>query len=304
MTDIPTAEPQKLDDVMLAMDIVDTLRHRSIIVERELGGDAREDSMLRRLKEIYAAQGIEVPERILKDGVKALEENRFTYAPPKNSFSVKLAKFYIGRDRWLKPALAIFGIGALGAGSYQVGVAGPADAAFNRAATNLEAYYRDASDLAQTDFARLRIEDTYGAGKTAKDQEKLTTLQAATSRLKQTRDSLDKELTVRIVSRPGEQSIVWRYPDKNPDQRNYYLIVEAIDSTGKALPIEITSEEDQTTRAVTKWGVRVPESIYDRVRADKLDDEIVQDAVIGTKPKGALKPAYDIRTSGGQILDW
>ncbi|MEO1708424.1 MAG: DUF6384 family protein, partial [Pseudomonadota bacterium] len=34
MTDIPTAEPQKLDDVMLAMDIVDTLRHRSIIVER------------------------------------------------------------------------------------------------------------------------------------------------------------------------------------------------------------------------------------------------------------------------------
>ncbi|MEL7014908.1 MAG: DUF6384 family protein [Pseudomonadota bacterium] len=304
MTDTSTAEPQKLDDVMLAMDIVDTLRHRTQIVERELGGDAREENMLRRLKEIYAAQGIQVPERILKDGVKALEENRFTYAPPKNSFSVKLAKFYIGRDRWLKPFVAIFGVGALGAGSYQVGVAGPAYAAFNRAASNLEAYYRDAGDLAQTDFARLRIDDAYASGRAAKEQEKLSPLQAATARLKQTRDTLDKDLTIRIVSRPGEQSVIWRYPDNNPDQQNYYLIVEAVDSSGTAYPLEITSEEDQSTRRVAKWGVRVPESVYDRVRADKIDDEIVQAANVGTKAKGSLKPDYAVRTSGGQILDW
>ncbi|MEL7019673.1 MAG: DUF6384 family protein, partial [Pseudomonadota bacterium] len=124
------------------------------------------------------------------------------------------------------------------------------------------------------------------------------------ARLKQTRDTLDKDLTIRIVSRPGEQSVIWRYPDNNPDQQNYYLIVEAVDSSGTAYPLEITSEEDQSTRRVAKWGVRVPESVYDRVRADKIDDEIVQAANVGTKAKGSLKPDYAVRTSGGQILDW
>ena len=69
-------KPQKLDDIMLAMDVVDTLRHRALIVETELGADAREAAMIERLREIYAGQGIEVPENILRDGVKALEENR------------------------------------------------------------------------------------------------------------------------------------------------------------------------------------------------------------------------------------
>ena len=65
-------EPRKLDDVMMAMDVVDTLRHRTRIVDMELNESAREEQLVARLKEIYGAQGIEVPDRILKDGVKAL----------------------------------------------------------------------------------------------------------------------------------------------------------------------------------------------------------------------------------------
>ena len=297
-------EPQKLDDVMLAMDVVDTLRHRTLIVERELGVDAREDDMIRRLREIYTAQGIEVPDRILKDGVKALEENRFTYKPPENTLSVKLAKFYIGRKRWLKPVAALFGIGALGAGSYQIGVAGPTDAAFHRAATSLDRYYEEAIVLAETDFAKERIESTHDAGQSAQEREKLGDLQASVSTLKQVRDTLDKNLTIRIISRPGEQSGLPRIPDDQPDQRNYYLFVEAVDGAGKIYPMEITSEEDQSTRIVKKWGVRVPQSVYDRVREDKQDDQIIQRAIIGEKPRGTLKPDYSIRTMGGHILDW
>ncbi len=37
-------EPRKLDDVMLAMDVVDTLRHRTRIVDMELNESARERS--------------------------------------------------------------------------------------------------------------------------------------------------------------------------------------------------------------------------------------------------------------------
>ena len=85
-------ERSRLDDVLLAMDVVDTLRHREHLVLTELDAGAREAALLARLKDIYAAQGIDVPERILKEGVKALEEKRFLYEPPKPTLGVPLAK--------------------------------------------------------------------------------------------------------------------------------------------------------------------------------------------------------------------
>ena len=44
-----TAEPgqsARFDDVMLAMDIVDTLRHRTLIAKRELATDEREQALI------------------------------------------------------------------------------------------------------------------------------------------------------------------------------------------------------------------------------------------------------------------
>ena len=61
-----------LDDVMLAMDVVDTLRHRRKLVARELDETQRDEQLLDRLRKIYAAQGIEVPDHILMEGVAAL----------------------------------------------------------------------------------------------------------------------------------------------------------------------------------------------------------------------------------------
>ncbi|MBK8837473.1 MAG: hypothetical protein IPO30_01915 [Hyphomonadaceae bacterium] len=104
-----TGEPRKLDDVMLAMDVVDTLRHRTRIVDMELNESAREEQLIARLKEIYGAQGIDVPDKILKDGVKALAEQRFVYKPPADSFSVRLAKLYVSRRNWFPAAMTFTG---------------------------------------------------------------------------------------------------------------------------------------------------------------------------------------------------
>jgi hypothetical protein len=63
---------QPLDEVMLAMDVVDTLRRRERLVQRELDVGGREEDLKGRLRKIYAAQGIDVPDRILEEGVAAL----------------------------------------------------------------------------------------------------------------------------------------------------------------------------------------------------------------------------------------
>ena len=70
MSDTPTGQaagatpaaqppPAQLDEVMLAMDVVDTLRHRERLVAGELAAEGREEDMLERLRRVYQAQGID-----------------------------------------------------------------------------------------------------------------------------------------------------------------------------------------------------------------------------------------------------
>ena len=102
MNDTATAahKPQTLDDVMIAMDVVDTIRHREGLVARELNEAGREADLIRRLKEIYRQQGIEVPDHVLAEGVKALKESRFTYTPAPPGWKRTLATMWVRRGRY------------------------------------------------------------------------------------------------------------------------------------------------------------------------------------------------------------
>lgn len=103
-----------LDNVMIAMDIVDTLRHDQLIVERELNEDERKAKLIERLREIYRGQGIDVPDSILEEGVRALEEGRFIYKPPTNSLATRIARIYVTRAAWGQIVIgALAGIAAL-----------------------------------------------------------------------------------------------------------------------------------------------------------------------------------------------
>src|SRR5215470_15673533 len=91
-----------LDELMLAMDVVDTLRHRELMLDREVEAEDRDQRLLVRLREIYSAQGIEVTDEVLAQGVAALREERFVYTAPMPSFGRSLATLYVSRGRWGK----------------------------------------------------------------------------------------------------------------------------------------------------------------------------------------------------------
>ena len=94
-TPSPAPPPAKLDDMMLAMDVVDTLRHRERLVERELNEDVREEQLIERLRSLYKSQGLDVPDNVIAQGVKALKESRFVYTPPKPGFDRWLANLWV-----------------------------------------------------------------------------------------------------------------------------------------------------------------------------------------------------------------
>src|SRR5512147_833643 len=116
-----------LDDVMLAMDVVDSLRHADRLVERELSTEERDRQLKERLRQLYAAQGIDVPEHILDEGVAALREDRFVYRPPAGGLRRSLALVWVRRGGWLKALAVAAGILAAVAGGWYFGVKLPAE---------------------------------------------------------------------------------------------------------------------------------------------------------------------------------
>ena len=50
------------------MDVVDSLRHADKLVERELSTEERDRQLKERLRQLYSAQGIDVPEHTLDEG--------------------------------------------------------------------------------------------------------------------------------------------------------------------------------------------------------------------------------------------
>ncbi len=306
------AAPTRLDDLMLSMDVVDTLRHQEAFVARELDEEQREKELIDRLRKIYRDQGIDVPDRIIEEGVKALKESRFVYKPPPRSYKVALARLWIARARIGTMAAAAFGaFGAIWMGFYFF-VDRPTRIEAERARIevaqtlpkSLDAAFAAASAEAKTADARAKADQLLADGRAALLRQDAAEAKSTVVALEQLRASLRGSYAIMIVNRPGEASAVFRIPNRNTGARNYYLIVEAIGADGNPIATPITSEEDGTTKTVSKWGLRVSQQVFESVRRDKDDDGIIQNRKVGEKPRGALDVIYAIPVSGGAINQW
>jgi Family of unknown function (DUF6384) len=306
------AQPVKLDDLMLAMDVVDTLRHQDSFVARELDEEAREQELIARLRRIYSDQGIEVSDSTIEEGVKALKESRFVYKPPRPGLRVALARLWVARGKIAAVLAGLIGAAGLGLTGYYFLVERPAALEVERVQIELtqslpkalDAAYAGILAEAKTPAARPKADQLLADGKGALAREDAAGAKAALGGLQQLTANLQKAYQLMMVARQGESTGVFRIPDRNTEARNYYLIVEAIASDGKPLALPITSEEDGSTKTVTKWGLRVDQKKYNSVAADKADDGIIQNRKVGEKLRGALDVDYSIPTSGAAITQW
>ncbi len=413
-TAVAVPERIQLDEVMLAMDVVDTLRHQQDLVDQALAQDSRDAALTARIRAIYAEQGIEVPDSVIAEGVEALKKDRFVYQPPVSGFGRRLAHLYIDRWRWIRNLSIVGVIGVVAWGAYEAprqieqnrrvtaqteqlqliqarlgeaearlaelrrqqqtvslpaaplhvagqrlslqagsqanraeealaqarGVMPPNPrnnypSAFERALAPLltplteaeqalEAGEKGLAELGQlgglanalqqaqavlagvtmapsvrneVDTIRRQAESALQAGEVALARGRI-------DRLNQISAVIDLNYQLRIVSRPDVQSGVWRHPVDNPGGRNYYIIVDAIGADGQPLALPITSEEDQQTRTVSRFGVRVPERVYEQVRADKQDNGLIDQSLFGEKRRGELDPRYHFAVAGGHITQW
>ncbi|MDQ4060538.1 MAG: DUF6384 family protein, partial [Pseudomonadota bacterium] len=226
----PRAAPARLDDVMLAMDVVDTLRHQDVLVARELDETRREAELIERLRQIYRGQGIEVPDRVLAEGVQALKESRFVYTPPRPGLATTLARLWVSRERYGKTLAALLLALGLGWGTYYFGFVRPAQVEIGQTLPRaLSQAHEAALAEARTDAARERADRLAADGRAALDRRDTAAARQAIAALETLRAELPREYTLRIVgvaSKPKPQVL---------HERILYLIVEAVTPDGGIL---------------------------------------------------------------------
>lgn len=295
---------EPLEELMLAMDVVDTLRHSEGLVSRELNTEARRAALLERLRDIYQAQGITVSDAVLAQGVLALEEERFVYQRPARTPMVWLAELYCSRSRWGKPFLLALGLlTVLGIGYYLLSVR-PVEMELAELPRNLENVFAQVVNVAKQDEAISQAQALLDSARAAIAAGDYALAQEQYGALRDLRRLLESTYQLTIVTDPRENSGIWRVPSVNSSARNYYLIVEAVKKGGDRTSVTVRNEEDGKEYRVKRWGLRVDEQTFEGVAADKQDDGIIQGNVIGRKQRGYLAPDYDIPTSGAVITEW
>lgn len=109
---------------------------------------------------------------------------------------------------------------------------------------------------------------------------------------------------LRIVNEPGVKSGVWRYPNDNTQGKSYYLVVDAVDDQMNPVSLPIRSVEDNQVTQTSRFAVRVPESEYEAVKSDKMDNGLIDKPLVAIKAAGELEPVYSVPVSGGFITSW
>jgi uncharacterized protein DUF6384 len=300
-----------LDDLMMAMDVVDTLRHEEGQVARELQADERDEAMVARLRKVYTAQGIDVPDHILKAGVEDLKRDRFVYSPPAAGFQRTLAMVYISRSIWSKWLAGATTALLIAIAAWYFLVTLPQQRAEEELLARIHALPDTYAELvdridtltedADTEAEANRFADD---GQLALQDGKNEAAFKAEADLHELAAQLQEVFKVQIISREGVPTGIERIPEANTDAKNYYIVVEAIDPDGNILERSILSEENSKLDTVDKWGQRVSETIYNAVRRDKMEDGIVQKGALGEKRRGEREIKWRTGVKDGAITQW
>ena len=306
------APPATLDEVMLAMDVVDTLRHRERLVERELNEELSEEQLIERLRALYKSQGIEVPDRIIAEGVKALKESRFVYTPPQPGFRRSLAMLWVRRGRYGKWAAGVAYCAARRKRSPSIRCRAAARAAPPRLRASSSPRRCRASWRRPTRQWWRRRGCRRPASAPTRSSPRAVPRSSAATPPKRARRSpsstgwrplLRQEYVLRIAGRPEDETGFFR---EHPSfqGRAYFVVVDAIDPGGNPVRLPIRNDETNEVETVSRFAVRVPIETFDAVRNDKAKNGIVQNARLAEKRRGFLEPEFRMAVLEGRITRW
>lgn len=336
-----TTQPQlTVDEMLRVMDVSTELRKQRETVEKEFAVDETRAMLRERLLAATSITGERVSEVEVDTAIAQYFDTLYTYREPPRSMNVTLAHLYVRRGQLsvtMVMVLALTGVGwymlhsSAGAFSRTARssrqavqqATSPADLSkrlqnnAKERAAELEQSVREMTDriraVARDAGIPQEIKRLLGELDVAKQQLDVKSLTDLSQRTMSLLNQLNEVYEVRIVSGANDKSGIDRYFTDADGKRvsGYYVIVEARDASGQALTRTIRSAETDQVERVTRWAERVPQEVYDRIRADKKADGVLDETLFAVKQRGDRNEEIKLVGSDtqplarlGQITKW
>ena len=341
LADGPKSPPQiTLDEMLRVMDVATELRQQRETVEKEFAVDETRQMLRERLLAATSITGERVSEVEVDTAIAQYFSTLYTYREPPRSLNVTLAHLYVRRGQLSVSLVLVLALAGASwsmlhtsAGMFSHAVrslrqtvqqaTSPADlsarlqANAKTRASELETTVREMSDriraIARDAAIPLEIDRWLGELDVAKQQLDEKSLSELSQRTTTLLNQLNEAYEVHIVSGANEQSGVDRYLPESQGKgiSGYYVIVEARDADGRVLTRSIRNAEENELEQVTRWAERVPKEVYDRIKADKKADGLLDETLFAVKQRGYQKEVVKLvgpdgapLSRVGQITKW
>lgn len=113
-----------------------------------------------------------------------------------------------------------------------------------------------------------------------------------------------KDVRYQIIDRDGERAGFRRMKDKNPDTTQWFLVIEAVDARGKAIPMPVMSMDTGEVKVVTRWAIQVPEKDFMKFSDEKKKTGKIANTVIGSAPSNQKEPKWSVKLTGNMLTEW
>jgi hypothetical protein len=321
---LPAGERLSLAEMTRIMDVAATLRKERAIVDQQLNIDQIKAKLRERLMEAAKVSGDPVTEEEIAVAVEQYYDRLHEFREPSASFPKFLAHLWVLRTSIFK---ALAGIAAAVAVIWGLLAAGilPGEARDRRLAAEQRALLEERFDAVERAAAAVRevagddveIEQEVAAlvasARAASERKDAESLSDVGAKLEALQAELELEYTLVIASQPGGQTGLDRYWTDEQGTRvsGLFVFVEARDAEGKPVSVPIENRETGRIERVSRWAEQVPQEVYDRLKADKEADGVLDEREFGVKRRGVrqmevMLPGADgaplVRQ--GQLTSW
>ena len=300
------------------MDVARAIREEQLTVEQQFQIEVTRAKIRERLIASAQVAGDSVTAAEVDTAIQLYFDNLHFYRDPPWGGKRLLAELYVWRVSVLSLLVAA---GAIGLGVwlafFNPAMPWSAQSRTTQAVRHAEQEARRVLDrlnvTSQNDAAaRLAVDELSKEFHAVEATGNVAAIQQSQQRMTELLDVLEEQYELQIVTGEGRDSAITRHWEAGgPGALAYYVIVEARAQAGRILPRTIQNAETGQSPSVTQWGEQVPKEVYDRLKADKLADGVLNATRFGVKKRGTLSeqvllpgPAGQPVKRGMQITAW
>ncbi len=299
------------------MDVARAVREEQLTVEQQFHIEETRAKIRERLIASAQVAGDNVTAAEVDTAIQLYFDNLHIYRDPPWGFQRLLAQLYVWHVRVLS-VLALVGVLGLGVWLAFFNPAMPwssqtrATQAIRQAEQEARSVLDRLNVLAQDEAAIQAVDMATKEFHAVEASRDVFAIQQSKQRMIGLLATLESSYQLQIVTGEGRDSAVTRHWEAGgPGALSYYVIVEARSKDGHILSQTIRNAEIGDSKTVTQWAEQVPKEVYDRLKADKLADGILNETRFGVKTRGTLSeqvllPGPDGLpiTRGMQITNW